>query len=163
MSNLPVQMVWIGDRVSRLEYLCMRSFTANGSPIHLYTYNQVENLPKEVICLDANEIFPKDRIFKYKGSYAIFSDLFRWKLLAQKGGYYSDTDVLCVKPLDFVESALVGKEVHNMVNSAFLKFPAQHPVVLEMLDSALNPNKIKVYDTARIKRKKLIQKLIFRN
>ncbi|SMB78568.1 Mannosyltransferase OCH1 and related enzymes [Pasteurella testudinis DSM 23072] len=159
MNKDPIQMVWVGDSISRLEYLCMRSFIANGHPVHLYTYSQIDRLPKDVLSFDANEIIPKEQIFLYKGSYALFADFFRWTLLALKGGYYCDTDMLCIRPFEFEEDSVIGKQSHDMINSAFLKFPPQHPIVLEMLDCALNPNKIKPYDTRRIKRKKILKKL----
>ncbi|TNG88113.1 hypothetical protein FHQ28_02540 [Pasteurellaceae bacterium USgator11] len=160
MNKDPIQMVWIGDSISRLEYLCMQSFIANGHSVHLYAYSQIAGLPKDVLCFDANEVVPKEQIFLHKGSYAAFADLFRWKLLAVKGGYYCDTDMLCIHPFEFKEEAIVGKQSNNSFNCAFLKFPPQHPIVLEMLDCALNPNKIKPYDTRRIKRKKIFKKLI---
>ncbi|MGR6979846.1 glycosyltransferase [Testudinibacter sp. P27/CKL/0425] len=163
MLNDPVQMLWIGDSISRLEYLCMQSFIANGHPVHLYIYRPIKNLPKKVICFDANEIVPENKIFRHKGSYAGFSDFFRWKLLIEKGGYYCDTDMLCIHPLNFDEPNIVGMESHNSVNAAFIRLSPNHPLALEMLDCALNPNKIKPYDTRRLKRKKLLKKITFDN
>lgn len=160
MSRAPVQMIWIGESISRLEYLCMQSFISNGHPIYLYTYNKINNLPKDVLYCDANEIIPKTQVFLHKGSYAVFADLFRWKLLSLKGGYYSDTDMLCIRPFEFVEDVIIGKQSNNTLNCAFLKFPPAHPLVLEMLDCALYPNKIKPYDTRRLKRKKILKKIL---
>jgi hypothetical protein len=160
MNKDPIQMVWIGDSISRLEYLCMQSFIANGHPVHLYAYSQIARLPKDVLCFDANQIIPKKRIFLHKGSYALFADFFRWKLLALNGGYYSDTDMLCIRPFEFTEKVIIGKQSNNTLNCAFLKFPPAHPLVLEMLDCASNPNKIKPYDTSRLKRKKILKKIL---
>ena len=47
------------------------------------------------------------------GSYAAFADLFRWKLMYDAGGYYVDTDVLCLQRFDFKEDVVVGWENKN--------------------------------------------------
>ncbi|MDX1964545.1 MAG: glycosyltransferase [Pirellulales bacterium] len=66
-------------------------------------------LPSRVIPRDAATILPAADVFCYpvdgpldmpfgKGSYAGFSDIFRYKLLYGEGGWYSDMDVTCLKP-----------------------------------------------------------------
>jgi hypothetical protein len=54
---------------------------------------------KGVTVLDANEILDKKYIFHYEGLIAPFSDLFRYKLLYDKGGVWSDCDIICVRRL----------------------------------------------------------------
>ncbi|MBE2896359.1 hypothetical protein HPC38_05665 [Pasteurellaceae bacterium HPA106] len=156
----PIKMLWIGERFSRLEHLCISSFLFHGHPVHLYCYSEIKNVPNGVIHKDANRIISKDKIFTKNGSYALFADLFRWKLLFEQGGYYSDTDVLCLRPFDFEEEVIIGQESTDFVNISVLKLPKAHFIAKEMLDSALNPNKLKPYDTSKIKRKKIINKLL---
>lgn len=153
---LPIQMLWIGASLSRLEHLCMQSFLANGHPVHLYCYQQPDNTPSGVTVMDAAQIMPKDQIFQHKQSYAPFADLFRWQLLATRGGYYADTDVLCVRALDYREDAVLGFEAGKMLNVAVMKMPANHPLALEMRDCALHPRRFKPYDTRRVRRKKAL-------
>jgi hypothetical protein len=45
------------------------------------------DIPNGVTIHDANKIIPAEKIFKYKnnGSYAGFANLFRYKLLLEKG------------------------------------------------------------------------------
>lgn len=102
MDNLPlIQTLWIGSKLSRMENLCLVSYLRNGHPVHLYTYETVSNIPDGVIVKDANLIIPKDKIFKYRNydSYAGFANLFRYKLLLSEGNFWSDLDVICLKPL----------------------------------------------------------------
>ena len=41
-KDLPIiQSLWIGQRLSDLERLCIRSFLQKGHPFHLYTYNEI--------------------------------------------------------------------------------------------------------------------------
>lgn len=83
-----------------MEQLSISSFLHNGHPFHLYAYNDIQNVPAGVVLKDASEVVHPARIFKYKDhdSYAGFSNLFRYKLLLEKGGYWVDTDVVCLQP-----------------------------------------------------------------
>lgn len=96
-----IQSLWIGDRLSTMERLCIASFLYHGHSFHLYTYSHVENLPEGTIIKDANEILPSKLVFTCQhGSYAAFADIFRYKLLLEKGSYWVDTDVICLQPFD---------------------------------------------------------------
>jgi hypothetical protein len=88
-----------------MERLCITSFLRNGHPFHLYAYREIEGVPDGTVVLDANEILPASRIFKYTGydSYAGFSNFFRYKLLYDKGGWWVDADTVCLKPFEFHE------------------------------------------------------------
>jgi hypothetical protein len=98
-----IQSLWIGEKLSIMEQLCISSFLQNGHTFHLYVYNDVAYVPEGTVLKDANELISSKRIFKYKNfnSYAAFANLFRYKLLFQKGGYWVDTDVVCLKPFRF--------------------------------------------------------------
>jgi hypothetical protein len=98
-----IQSLWIGDKLSIMQQLCIISFLQNGHSYSLYVYDQVKNIPQGAVVEDANKIVPAERIFRYKDydSCAGFANLFRYKLLLEKGGYWVDTDVVCLKPFDF--------------------------------------------------------------
>lgn len=113
-DNKIVHGLWIGPKLSVIELLTIKSFIYNGHDFHLWNYGEVENLPDGVISRDANQIIPQKDIIvrKYtdpvtgvgKGSVgAPFSDLFRYKLLFEEGGWWVDMDVTCLRPLDFSE------------------------------------------------------------
>jgi hypothetical protein len=106
-QNLMVHSLWIGDRLSLMEQLTLCSFVRCGHRFTLWVYGPLKSeVPQGVELRDAAEIVPRERVFCYqagpwKGSYAGFSDLFRYKLLYDLGGWWSDMDVACLKPLDF--------------------------------------------------------------
>ena len=95
-------MFWAYGDLTKLERLCIMSFVRHGYFVNLWTYGLLKNAPKGVLLRDAREILPETHVFKNKtGSYASFSDWFRYKLLNEVGGLYADTDVI----------ALVGPEI----------------------------------------------------
>lgn len=159
-----IQSLWIGSELSVLEQLALSSFPANGHPFHLYIYDDLKGTPESVIVKDANEIIPKNKIYTRRGSYAIFADWFRWKLLEKKGGYWVDMDVICLKPFDFEDEVLYGCEIYNTPSIGVLRFPPHHPVLKEMVDYCENPNRFRPWDTTKQKFEKTIRKyLLFNN
>lgn len=83
----------------------------NGHTFHLWVYRDLNHTFDEgVVVKDANEILPEEAIFQYenestsgwgKGSVAGFSDIFRYKLLYERGGWWVDMDVTCLREFDF--------------------------------------------------------------
>ncbi len=61
--NKIIQGLWIGDRLSTMEALSIKSFLNNGHEYHLYTYSHVDNIPLGTIVKDGNEILPESEIF----------------------------------------------------------------------------------------------------
>ncbi len=57
VDNKIVQGLWIGNKLSLLEQLSLKSFMANGHEYHLYIYDDVENIPEGTIWFLAKEIF----------------------------------------------------------------------------------------------------------
>lgn len=100
-----IQGLWIGDELSTMERLSIASFLKNGHPYDLYTYSEVRNVPVGATVRDANEIIPSERIFRHPqfGGYVHFADFFRYRLLLDRGGWWSDTDVVCLRPFEFSE------------------------------------------------------------
>ena len=103
ISLEPIQSLWIGHKLSPMHQLAIRSFLANRHPFHLYVYDCVIGLPEGVTLKDAGELLPEKEVFAYqtgpgKGSVAAFSNLFRYTLLFERGGWWVDTDVVCLRP-----------------------------------------------------------------
>lgn len=130
------QSLWIGRRLSAMEVLSIRSFLSFGYEYHLYCYNAVENVPAGVTLCDAGEILPPGEIFAYrhgfgKGSPAGFSDMFRYKLLMERGNWWVDTDVVCVRPFEFAAEHVCGRERSPQgmgINGAVIRAPAGSPL-----------------------------------
>jgi mannosyltransferase OCH1-like enzyme len=125
-----IQGLWIGEALSNLERLSIRSFLAHGHDFHLYTYQAVDRVPPGTVMKDAREILPESRIFRYwkHPSYAGFANFFRYKLLSERGGWWVDTDVICLRPFDFADDHVFGAEWTSdggsTPSSGFLKAPA---------------------------------------
>lgn len=98
MATDTFQSFWYGSELSSLERLCLRSFVNRGKNFELYTYDDSLSVPDGVVLRDASEVYPENEVFAYqsgpgKGSVSVFSNLFRYKLLYDKGGWWVDTDV----------------------------------------------------------------------
>lgn len=145
IDNLPViQSLWIGKELSRMEQLCISSFLDNGHPFHLYIYDEVKGVPDGATLLDASQIIPKKNIFKNsdRDTYAGFSNLFRYKLLFERGSYWVDTDVICLKPFILhAENVFAsGIEISNEVNieSCVIKVPKSSRIMSYCYERAEN-------------------------
>ena len=117
---LPViQQLWVGSNLSYIEKLSIRSFLAVGHTVHLYSYDPNIDVPEGCTVRDASEILPEESIFAHsqrtgrsKGSLAGFADLFRWKLIYQKGGAWADADVICLAPI--VSRRIISTELARL-------------------------------------------------
>ena len=128
VGNRIIQGLWIGPQLSIMEQLSIASFLRNGHDYHLYIYNELPNVPKGAVIRDASEILPASAIFQYKDrpSYAGFSNFFRYKLLLERGGWWADSDVVCLRPFDFPEEYVFSSELnagHELVNCGAIKAP----------------------------------------
>jgi hypothetical protein len=136
-----------------MERLSISSFLKCGHEFHLYAYNDVPNAPPGTILKDAGEILPAKDVFvdkELKSSYANFSDVFRYKLLLEKGGFWSDVDIVCLKPFDFSadfvfasEKTEKGSEEKSrygiaQVNGCVLKAPAGSEIMEHCYNSSVN-------------------------
>jgi hypothetical protein len=118
-----------------MERVSINSFIKNGHPYHLYTYGPVENIPAGCTVIDGNEIVPSTRIkdFKYL---AQFSNLFVYKLLLDKGGWFSDCDNVCLRPLDFPEPYFFYRDRdETTVTAALCKCPKGAPIMQYLYDT----------------------------
>jgi hypothetical protein len=141
------QSFWHGPTLSLNERLSMSSFVNAGHSYDLYSFNRELAVPAGVNLRDARELANEDEFFVYadgpgKGSPAAFSNLFRYRLLAERGGWWVDTDVIHLgKPLTCAD-LFFAREDDTFVATGVLRFPRQHPVVLRCLDEAEKAGKL---------------------
>ena len=133
-ESYPLQGLWIGTELSAMERLSISSFLRNGHEYHLYVYNNVENIPEGTVVKDGNEILPASMIFQYshRKSYAGFANFFRYKLLLEKGGWWADTDIICLKPFAFDEEYIFASELWQdeaMITSGLIRVPANSKIM----------------------------------
>src|ERR1035441_9464662 len=133
-ENQVIQMLWIGDRLSTMERLSIRSFQANGHTVHLYVYGDVQNIPEGTVVKDGNEIISGTRITDFWCP-AMFADLFRHALLIN-GGWYADTDFVCLRPLDFPQPYVFYRDQQlTTATTALCKTPKDAPVMKFWFDT----------------------------
>lgn len=142
-ANRIVHGLWIGP-LSRLERLTLHSFSVKEHEFHLWRYEHTpERFPRNVVVRDANEILPRDKVFRKReadselglgeGSYATFSDLFRSMLLYKLGGIWVDMDVLCLRPFDFEQPYVFRSHRLGMIMNV-IKCPPGSRLMGELVD-----------------------------
>ena len=93
-----VHMLWVYGELSQLEKISAKSFIKNGFSLIIWTYGKDNINIDGANIKNAREVLPESEIFLNKyGSYAGFSDLFRYCVLDLYGGIYVDTDVISIK------------------------------------------------------------------
>ena len=108
LKSLPVHMLWITGELSRLARLSLASFLAEGYQVKLWSYAP---LPLDVMGAerrDANDVVPAgggDMV-----NVAYLSNLFRYRLLAEWGGVWSDMDVVALGGAAIEAVRLVASE-----------------------------------------------------
>lgn len=141
-----IHALWIGTQLSFVELLTINSFLKHGYTFNLWIYNPIiTEIPKEVNIRNAAEIIPRHKVFRYKhknqfghgkGSYAGFSDIFRYKLLYEYGGWWTDMDVTCIKPLDFNEDYVFRTHHSLPLVGNIMKVPAKSPLMKACYEEA---------------------------
>jgi hypothetical protein len=129
------QSFWHGEALSPYELFCLKSFIACGYAVDLYTYDVNLVVPAGVRVCDAAELASRDEVFVYqseglgKGSPSAFSNYFRYKLLAEKGGWWIDTDVVCLTdriPVVDEFFCSTGQRLHCLRDHVFRAVPSGH-------------------------------------
>jgi len=110
-----MQTLWIGGPLSVIGRLSLQSFIGHGHQVHLYCYEPVEGVPAGVVVRDAGQIMPLERFLAVDGGKAGASDgnasqAFRYQLLFERGGWWIDTDVVCLQPFDFGGDSVFASE-----------------------------------------------------
>jgi hypothetical protein len=129
------QALWLGGPLPPLAWLCLSSFVRFGHRVHLYSYDQLAP-PSGVKAKPADSVLPREHVRFLHGSYATFANVFRYALLEKAGGWWVDTDVLCIgNPIPICDIAFAEEE-KGTFNNALLKFPKRHQLVKELLAQA---------------------------
>lgn len=141
-SEYTVGMLWMGDTLSFLEQLCLKSFVDQGQAITLFSYRPVSNVPEGVILANAAQILPEGEVLLHHrtGSPALHSDRFRYHLLAKcPGMIWADTDAYCIKPLAPEEGFLFSWESAHGVNGGVLALPPESATLAKLIDFTSQP------------------------
>lgn len=140
MGDVGVSSFWHGGALPTYSRLCFASFIAKGIPVDLYSYGRFD-VPRGVRLRDARKVLPEERIFYYRtdpgrGSVSAFSNLFRYKLLMEKGGWWIDADVLCLQPSLPAEDFVFAWQEDAVLGNAVMKLPPNHPFGVRLYEAA---------------------------
>lgn len=138
--NLPViASLWIGDEVSWVEQVCLKSFVDHGHRVILYTYGPVGNIPEGIEIADATEILPGDEIIRHArtGSPAYHADKFRLRLMEQTDYVWVDTDAYCHQPFLLPEHGHLHGYLGprgSLINNGVLRLPKDSETLRQMVE-----------------------------
>jgi hypothetical protein len=136
MRNQVFNTFWHGPALSPLHWACVQSYIDRGHQMRVFAYRPVA-LPAGVILEDARQVIPESELFEFDGYFSAFSNIFRYKLLLEQGGWWVDADVFCqdddIAECDYAFAA----EDDMLINGAVLKFPAGDPTLREILEASM--------------------------
>jgi hypothetical protein len=133
--NDQFNMFFHGKGLTPLEQACMRSFVDHGHRLNVYAYQSI-SVPRGVQVLDANAILPRGDLFLFHNSPSAFSNIFRYKLLLENGGWWVDTDVLCLTDsIPGCDYAWADQDPEQ-INGAILKLPPGDSLCAELLHAS---------------------------
>lgn len=138
--NKTIHMFWIGGSLDEISWLSISSFIKHGFTVNLWSYHPVlKKVPYGTILRDASDILPENVIFQHRnGSWAPFSDWFRFTLLYKEGGVWADTDVVCLQPFDIPENVFCG-EKEGGISIGFIALKKGHPLAKSMMSANRDP------------------------
>jgi hypothetical protein len=120
-----------GPALGVTERACLASFIAHGHALTLYSYDPID-VPAGVERADASAVILKperDAFFAMAPDrVSQFSNGFRFRML-QDGGWWVDTDVLCLSANVPAGDLVVGWENDTTIGSAVMRFPPRHPLI----------------------------------
>jgi hypothetical protein len=138
-----VQGLWVTGPLSPMEELSVRSFLAHGHDYDLYSYDDSLAVPAGARLLPAAGVLDAGELRgdgSAAGSYSAFSNLFRFKLLYERGGWWADMDMICLRPLDLDDEHVFASERlpdgGATITSGILKAPARSGVCAECFERA---------------------------
>jgi glycosyltransferase involved in cell wall biosynthesis len=134
-ENEIFNMFWFGQQLTALEKSCILSFLKHDQTVRVFTYQEVQ-LPDGVINEDASSIIPYDQFFLAFNSPSGFSDLFRYKLLYEHGGWWVDTDILCLQSQIPDCDYFWAEEQPGKICGAVLKFPPKDKICKSLFEIA---------------------------
>ncbi|MDD5469563.1 MAG: glycosyltransferase [Candidatus Peribacteraceae bacterium] len=144
MHELPIiQGLWIGNHLSLLEQLSIKSFLAHGYTYHLYSHNKIENVPRGVVLQDANTILPWEEmkdLLKNKIATAHIADYFRYLLIYRQGNVWADLDTICLRPIQLDVPYIFGWDgtQHSQIANGFFGAPAGCKLLYNCLNESKN-------------------------
>lgn len=147
MSTRSVSALWIGGPLGPYERLCLTSFVRSGFAVQLFTFDDSLPVPPGVVRRMAGDILPAGSVFENvheRGTFAAYSNVFRYRLLQLEDTTWVDADVLSVADELPGTPYLFGDQGGGLVNGAVLHAPSDSPFLAHLYDvaSSTDPGQI---------------------
>ncbi|MCG7519401.1 hypothetical protein [Ruegeria sp. Ofav3-42] len=155
--NLPViASFWFGSDLSWLEALCIQSYLDNGHRFILYAAHDIEGIPDGVEIHPAGDILwpapfelrPEDR-----QGVAVFSDIFRLRLMQKTQYIWVDLDAYCVKPFAFPSPYILGCSHSGNYPNGVLRLPENSETLALMYEFVTSANPTQPWRGGRLYRR----------
>jgi hypothetical protein len=141
---MDLNTLWVGKSLPPLQRLCLASAVGTGARVRLFTYEPVEGIPPGVEVVDGKEVLGLDKMVRHRKSQsvALFSDRFRYEVLAKGLGAWFDTDMLFLKAPYSTGDYLVGWEEPERVSAGFIWVTPGHPLINDLRQHAFDEHPI---------------------
>jgi Alpha 1,4-glycosyltransferase conserved region/Glycosyltransferase sugar-binding region containing DXD motif len=139
-----VRSLWVGPKMTEMEWASLTSFVMHGARYELYTDDLRREVPQGVMLRDCRELLGEE-LPRYgprggagAGSFAIAADLARVRALYRMGGWWVDTDVICLKSFCPIDAGLqvawedLGR-FETVANLAVLRLPPRSHLARTLL------------------------------
>jgi hypothetical protein len=134
-----VSTLWIGSPMTQYERLCIASFVAAGFDVDVHTFDPELQVPDGARRQDAREVLPESSVFENQaqpGTYAAYSNIFRYRLLQMQDTTWVDADVLLVSDGLPADPYLFGLQRPERINNAVLRAPRDSELLVELYRGA---------------------------
>ncbi len=140
-----IATLWIGDKLSFLELICLKSMEALGQKPILYCYEPIANAPDFAEIRDAREVLHTNELKDIYGKShlddpRLWSDIFRIKLMVRTPYIWADTDAYALqehKSADGYLFARKRKGSEGFIPNGIVRLPQNSPA-LKLLDEFIS-------------------------
>ncbi len=145
-------MLWVGETLSWLAAMSIRSFVYQGHDVTLFHTHALDTAGIEGINLvPAREVFDYSDSFLADARPQVFADIFRLTMIRDTGLIWSDLDVLCYRPFSTQDGYLVGYEHPGAsINNGVLALPKSSQALNELIQCFADPSHVPEWLPERI-------------
>jgi hypothetical protein len=129
-KNANIANFFWGGEISSYELSNFLSFKNFGFSVNIWSY-EVLDLPQGLNLKKAETILDEDKLNMFtqnfqKSNMSSFSNLFRYELLLKEGGWWFDSDCICLKHVDefmklsYNQKFVLGLENENLIGSSVM-------------------------------------------
>jgi len=136
-KDYEIGMLWVEGPLSYVEVLCAASFRDAGHHVKLYHYGEVQNVPEGIERVHGDSVLRIDRFLQHgrTGSFALFSDVFRYHLLRRNDRMiWAELDAYCVRPFQSETGHFFGWESRHHINGGVLGLPPDSDALGQLLE-----------------------------